>query len=79
MHEVCCTLLLDKHDVPVSERPMSTEGDDVPVLFCTKTCYMKWVSLKKKVAKAAAAAERAVLAATKKSVFPGRKMVPWMC
>ena len=71
MHELCSKLLLDRHEIPTSERPVPTEGEDVPIVFCTKTCYMKWVSLKKKAAKAAVAAEKAVLAAAKK------KRVPW--
>lgn len=55
IHQGCCELILDKYEVPKSERP--TDGDHPvdgePVVFCTKTCYLKWWGVKKRELKAA--------------------------
>jgi hypothetical protein len=58
MHGHCSKLLLDRHEVPAEDRP---DMEDT-VVFCTKTCYSKWIASKKKMAKAAskAAAESEV-------------------
>jgi hypothetical protein len=64
MHGHCSKLLLDRYEVPVEDRP---DGEDT-VVFCTKTCYSKWLVAKKKMVKAA----------TKAAESEGKKRkVPW--
>jgi hypothetical protein len=70
IHEPCSKLLLDRFSIPLEERPLVTDGTEDPIVFCTKTCYLKWLAEQKKKmkeAKKAAAAE----SETKK------RKVPW--
>jgi len=71
MHVGCSSLLLNRHCIPVEERPTGTDrtDSDEPVVFCTKGCYSKWKSHKKKK-------ERAAVIAEKASKVKKRK-VPW--
>ena len=70
-HISCSKLLLDKHEIPGTERPPTLPplpGEE-PIVFCTKTCYTKWRSSQKKQA-------RQAVAAAKEAAKKKRK-VPW--
>ena len=70
MHEHCSKLLLDHFSIPLEERPEVEErSNDTPVVFCTKTCYNKWLAEKKRLAKAAAKAAS--------EVESKKRKVPW--
>jgi hypothetical protein len=64
MHSHCSKLLLDRYEIPPEDRPDSDQ-----VVFCTKTCFTKWLAAKKKAEKTAskAAAESEVK----------KRKVPW--
>jgi hypothetical protein len=65
MHGLCSKLLLDRYKIPAEDRPELEEN----IVFCTKTCYSKWLAAKKKIEKAASKA--AADAEVKK------RKVPW--
>ena len=48
IHGQCCNLLLDHYSVPQEERPQAEDCGDEALVFCTKTCYLKWWAEKKK-------------------------------
>ena len=69
MHKNCSTLLLNYHEVQSHERPTEDDEKDGTIVFCTKTCYNKWFSHKKRVLKAI---EKAAKEAAKT-----KRKVPW--
>lgn len=72
IHELCAKMSLDKHNIPLTERPTEDDRetpDKLPVLFCTKACHGKWKAMKKRQQKAADAAAKE---AEKK-----KRKVPW--
>ena len=71
MHVKCSELLLQKCEIGERERPGADElnAQGEPVVFCKKGCHSKWISSKKREAKAAAAA------AKQKAVK--KRKVPW--
>ena len=70
MHSNCSFLLLNRHNVPVEDRPADTDKNDTgePVVFCKKACYQRWFASQKRAAKEAA---KAAKQPTKK------RKVPW--
>lgn len=72
MHEKCCGMLLARYEIPLAERPKEEDRvppDNLPVVFCTKTCYLKWKVEKNKQVKAAKKLEA--------GEQPKRGNVPW--
>ena len=61
MHEKCSTLLLNRYEVPMEDRPSEEErtASNEPIVFCKKGCFGKWIAAKKKEKKAAITAEKA--------------------
>ena len=73
MHEKCSTLLLNRYEVPMEDRPSEEErtASNEPIVFCKKGCFGKWIAAKKKEKKAAITAEKAAKQASR------RKKIPW--
>lgn len=74
MHGKCSELLLTRYSIPEEDRP---KEDDVtvsgePVVFCKKGCHSRWITARKREAKAEAQAAKAVAEKNKK-----RKKIPW--
>ena len=63
IHVGCSTTLLDINGIPDDQRP--TE-DDPPLVFCTKTCFLKWKAYNNRKIKAAKKGEEV----TKKTRIP---------
>ena len=60
---------MNYHQIQGHERPAEDDDKDGPIVFCTKTCYNRWFSHKKKVMKAI---EKAAKEANKK-----KRKVAW--
>lgn len=69
IHEGCCQFILDKYEIDPKQRPTVEDRvePDVPVVFCTKTCFLKFRAYKNRAIKALKSGEEA-----KK-----RAKVPW--